>query len=326
MFSVYLNLSDPPKLYVWMGQLKRTDSVISNTRNTFFPVFQLDVACTSLSLSPTGDLLATTHVNYLGVFLWSNRTLYSHVSLRPLSEETAVPLLKLPTTVAEILEDMEDETQLDDGEPNFKSCDQISEDLVTLSLVASSRWQNLLDVDVVRKRNKPKEPPKVPKAAPFFLPTLPSLSLQFDLTKTTDKEEANIRMPASLQSLSGFAQLLNDAAETNNFQPLVAKLKAMGPSMIDFEISSLAPEGGGSVDLMLLFMKLIESMLISNKDFELAQAYLGLFLKTHGDLIASERQLRDYIPKLQHCQITGWESLQSKLLYNLCVTQSLKGM
>jgi U3 small nucleolar RNA-associated protein 21 len=151
--------------------------------------------------------------------------------------------------------------------------------------------------------------------------------LQFDLSKTTDKEETNnIKMPADLQCLSGFAQLLNEAAETNNFQPVVAKLKVMGPSAIDFEISSLAPQSGGSLNLMLQFMRLIETMLISNKDFELAQAYLGLFLKRHGDFIASERQLRDYIPKLQSCQATGWESLQAKLFYGLCVTQSLKGM
>jgi U3 small nucleolar RNA-associated protein 21 len=289
---------------------------------------QLDAACTSLSLSPTGDLLATTHVDYLGVFLWSNRTLYSHVSLRPICQSAEVPLLKLPTTTGEEPGGKEDGTNLDDNEPEFKSCDQISKNLVTLSLVASSRWQNLLDIDVVRMRNKPKEPPKVPKAAPFFLPTLPSLNLQFDLRRTTDKEEEtnNVRMPASLQNLSGFAQLLSDAAETSDFEPAVAKLKTMGPSMIDFEISSLAPECGGSFDLMLLFMKLTESMLISNKDFELAQAYLGVFLKTHGNLIASERQLRDYIPKLQSCQITSWESLQGKLFYNLCLTQSLKGM
>jgi len=283
----------------------------------------VDAACTSLSLSPTGDLLATTHVDYLGIFLWSNRTLYSHVSLRPISVTAEVPLLKLPTTRGEVQEGGMD---LDDIQPEFKSSDQISNDLVTLSIVTSSRWKNLLDIDIVKKRNKPKEPPKIPKAAPFFLPTLPSLNLQFDLSKTSDNEETNIKMPADLQCLSGFAQLLSEAAETNSFQPVVAKLKVMGPSAIDFEISSLAPQSGGSLDLMLQFMRLIESMLVSNKDFELAQAYLGLFLKRHGDLIASERQLRDYIPKLQSCQATGWESLQAKLFYGLCVTQLLKGM
>jgi U3 small nucleolar RNA-associated protein 21 len=227
--------------------------------------------------------------------------------------------------VGEEQEDMESEMDLDDCEPEFKSCDQISNDLVTLSLVASSRWQNLLNIDIVKKRNKPREPPKASKSAPFFLPTLPSLNLQFDLSEKADKEETNnVRIPAGLQTISGFARLLRDASETNNFQPAIATLKTMGPSAVDFEISSLAPEGGGSFELMLLFMKLIESMLISNKDFELTQAYLAFFLKTHGDLIASERQLRDYIPKLQSCQISGWESLQSKLFYSLCVTQSLK--
>lgn len=289
-------------------------------------VSQVDAACTSLSLSPTGDLLATTHVDYLGIFLWSNRTLYSHVSLCPISVTAEVPLLKLPTTLGDVQEDVEIGTDLDDSQPEFKSSDQISNDLVTLSLVTSSRWKNLLDIDIVKKRNKPKEPPKVPKAAPFFLPTLPSINLKFDLRKTSDNEETNIKMPADLHCLSGFAQLLSEAAETNSFQPVVAKLKVMGPSAIDFEISSLAPQSGGSLDLMLQFMKLIESILISNKDFELAQAYLGLFLKRHGDLIASERQLRDYIPILQSSQATGWESLQAKLFYGLCVTELLKGM
>lgn len=32
-------------------------------------------------------------------------------------------------------------------------------------------------------RNKPKEPPKVPKAAPFFLPTVAGLDPKFDLQK-----------------------------------------------------------------------------------------------------------------------------------------------
>ena len=30
-----------------------------------------------------------------------------------------------------------------------------------------------------QERNKPKEPPKVPKVAPFFLPTIPGLQPQF---------------------------------------------------------------------------------------------------------------------------------------------------
>lgn len=38
-------------------------------------------------------------------------------------------------------------------------------------------------------RNKPKEPPKVPKAAPFFLPTIAGLQPKFDIQD--NKEEGD---------------------------------------------------------------------------------------------------------------------------------------
>lgn len=38
-------------------------------------------------------------------------------------------------------------------------------------------------------RNKPKEPPKVPKAAPFFLPTIAGLQPKFDIQD--DKDEGD---------------------------------------------------------------------------------------------------------------------------------------
>ena len=37
-------------------------------------------------------------------------------------------------------------------------------------------------------RNKPKEPPKVPKAAPFFLPTVAGLEPKFDITKEDESQ------------------------------------------------------------------------------------------------------------------------------------------
>jgi len=60
---------------------------------------------------------------------------------------------------------------------------------------------------------------------------------------------------------------------------VVAFLKEMGPSAIDAELQSLAPEGGGSIELMGDFLIFINEMLKTNKNFELIQAYLGLFLK-----------------------------------------------
>ncbi|PSN35551.1 WD repeat-containing protein 36 [Blattella germanica] len=289
--------------------------------------FQVAAACTSLSLSPTGDFLATIHVDYLGVFLWSNQTLYSHISLRQISDSAEFPLMELPTTQVQIEEDVvEDDPNFED-ESGFKSVSQISPDLVTMSEIASSRWKNLLDIDIVKKRNKPKEPPKAPKAAPFFLPTLPSLTMKFDLSKEMGAgETSKLIVSSAFQSLSEFGKLLNETSESNNFQPAIDKLKMFGPSTIDFEVTSLAPEGGGSVAVMLQFLKMVEFMFKSNKNFELAQAYLGLFLKTHGTFIASESELREYLPILQDCQNASWSNLQNRLQYSLCVIQTIKGV
>ena len=64
-------------------------------------------------------------------------------------------------------------------------------------------------------------------------------------------------------------------------EAVLKSLKELGPSGVDVELRSLAPEAGGSVDLMLQFMVFIDYVFSSNRDFELAQSYLGLFLKVN---------------------------------------------
>lgn len=56
-------------------------------------------------------------------------------------------------------------------------------------------------------------------------------------------------------------------------------LKDSGPSAVSIELTSLAPEGGGSSSLLLAFIQMIDSMLASGRDFDLAHGYLALFLK-----------------------------------------------
>lgn len=57
------------------------------------------------------------------------------------------------------------------------------------------------------------------------------------------------------------------------------RLKELGPSGIETELRSLSPDCGGSVEVMQSFLKMIGMMLDRKQDFELAQAYLALFLK-----------------------------------------------
>ena len=60
-----------------------------------------DRAVTSLAMSPASDFLVTTHVNDLGVYLWSNMSVYGHVTLRPMPENYEPQLLEMPTTSSE---------------------------------------------------------------------------------------------------------------------------------------------------------------------------------------------------------------------------------
>ena len=56
-------------------------------------------------------------------------------------------------------------------------------------------------------------------------------------------------------------------------------LKEMSPSAIDVEFRLAAPEGGGSVDVMQLLLEFFNECLGSGRNYELIQAYIGLFLK-----------------------------------------------
>ena len=46
----------------------------------------------------------------------------------------------------------------------------------------TSETMNVVKISF-QQRNKPKEPPKAPKSAPFFLPTVPGVEFKFDVEK-----------------------------------------------------------------------------------------------------------------------------------------------
>ena len=53
----------------------------------------------------------------------------------------------------------------------------------------------------------------------------------------------------------------------------------MGPSAIDVEIRSMSIDMGGTVELMNKFLHFLLHVFKSNKNFELANSYLALFIK-----------------------------------------------
>ena len=133
--------------------------------------FGVQKPVTSLSFSPTGNFLATTHVDEVGIFLWANKQQFSHVILRPPPRKPAVADMPNPSAGGATASggSVEVEDELADTTLRMDSVEQLAPELTTFSSVPKSQWMMLAKLDVVKERNKPEAPPKKPELAPFFL-------------------------------------------------------------------------------------------------------------------------------------------------------------
>ena len=59
-------------------------------------------------------------------------------------------------------------------------------------------------------------------------------------------------------------------------------LKSFGPWQLDSELRQLSPAPGSSPKLLRLFLTTLQHQIDTGRDFEFAQACLGLFLKVRG--------------------------------------------
>jgi len=301
--------------------------------------FLVESPVTSLAMSPVADFLVTTHVDDLGVYLWSNKTLYDDVSLVPLPADYQPTVEQLPGTGTGAIEEFEDEMETEatkeEDKPSavnnttgFKSPDQLSDELVTLSLLPQSRWRHLTSLELIKKRNKPKEPPQAPKAAPFFLPTTQEVVPKFLPTEDDQLDEtegkSKILNMKQLQPDSEFQRLLRETANTENYDPVLELLKSMGPSSIDAEIRCLGPSAGGDIRLLELFMLFIEHQIGTRRDFELTEAFLALFLKLHGPVIAEHPELTALARRLQQEHSATWSNIQDLLNQCSCLINYFK--
>ncbi|XP_057214990.1 WD repeat-containing protein 36 isoform X2 [Triplophysa rosa] len=287
--------------------------------------FLVDAAAVSLSMSPTGNFLASSHVDGLGVYLWSNKTLFGMVSLRPLPADYEPTVIMLPGTCPVKDTEEDDVVELDSSEmAEYVSPEQLAEQLITLSLIPDSRWKNLLHLEVIKKRNKPKEPPKLPKAAPFFIPTIPGLVPQFAVPDPTTEEQSKVVNLGVLSQKSTFYIQLEDALENNSYEEPVKLFKEFGPSAVETELRVMSPEMGGDVKVMQSFLKMISSILKSNRDFDLAQAWLALFLKLHLRLIADHPELLEEAENVSRQLKETWLTVETLLNQNICVLTYIK--
>ncbi|CAG8553203.1 11305_t:CDS:10, partial [Acaulospora colombiana] len=236
-------------------------------------VFEVDNVVTSMTFSPKGDFLATAHVDLFGIYLWANRTQFANVTLRRITDDEIISV-ELPTTSG-IDGDVKDDFFIVDSEvgdkDSFETPEQLTEQMITLSSLPRSKWQNLLNLDTIKKRNKPKEPPKAPEKAPFFLPTLPGVNPKFVPALEsygTDNSKKIVKL-GDVKLETEFTKILKNNYSKGEFDEFFNFAKTLNPSAIDFELRSLSLNN--DFEDLKYFLDAIRSRLESRKDFELVQ-------------------------------------------------------
>jgi U3 small nucleolar RNA-associated protein 21 len=176
---------------------------------------------TSLTLSPTGEFLATSHQGKLAINLWCDKSFFRMVHLDGTPTEPSK--MNEPCPVAEceqegasdavlqsflassvkkdIITNGEEITndEADNGVPPTAK----EEGLITLSGLPPAHWKNLFHLELVKERNKTKEAPQKPPQAPFFLQWRAGLESELSYgneqakssTVESDKEQAKETEP-----------------------------------------------------------------------------------------------------------------------------------
>lgn len=307
----------------------------------------MDVAITALSLSPNMDVLATTHVDQNGVYLWVNQAMFSGgISIDAFASGKEVVHVNLPLVSSnEGSNDMDVDETTTHSSPSKSIAskafsDQRIPDLVTLSLLPKTQWQSLINLDMIKIRNKPIEPPKKPEKVPFFLTTAPSLSgdIIFKSSAVTNEdgadEKANEDNNASIiksgsrkktSSLppSEFLQRLQSSADAKNFSAFTEYVKGLSPSSLDMELRMLQIIDDDVDDdddhenrvkrPELLSIELLLDFFIhevsQRTNFEFIQALIRVFLKIHGETIRRRPDLREKAWTLLEAQSEVWQKV-----------------
>ncbi|KAM0966851.1 hypothetical protein FF1_022589 [Malus domestica] len=321
------------------GSLRVWDVILARQ----IDALHVDVAITALSLSPNMDVLATAHVDQNGVYLWVNQSMFSGASkVDSYASGKEVRNVKLPSisSTKGSLEEDSDEPIVDHPEskdaPAFTTLDLQIPDLVTLSLLPKSQWQSLINLDTIKERNKPIEPPKKPERAPFFLPSIPSFSgeilftgLENEEAKGDDVEHTRIK---SGLAPSQFLQHLQSSAEMKNFSAFTDYIKSLSPSTLDMELRMLQIVDDEDEEELesrpeLLSIELLLDYFIHEtwcrNNFDFVQAVIKVFLKIHGETIRCQSRLQDKARELLDIQCKTWQRVEKLFQSTSCVVAFL---
>ncbi|KAF4126643.1 U3 small nucleolar RNA-associated protein 21 [Geosmithia morbida] len=267
---------------------------------------RLEKPCRALAMSTSGEYLAATIQDEPGVAMWTNKSLFKHVATKRITEGD-IAKVAAPTVSGEgnsaMLEGAFEDDEVDDEDAFVApTIDQLSSDMTTLSLVPKARWQTLLHLDLIKERNKPREAPKAPEKAPFFLPSTtgaPSSTTQDATTKdetADDLGKSRITKMDKARAEEMFGSKLRTCSQTGNYDIFIEHLKSLSPASADLELRYLSAGNGADEETsneILHFIRALTQRLQSRRDYELMQVWMTVLLRLHSDvIIASETLLK----------------------------------
>ncbi|KAI7834490.1 Utp21 specific WD40 associated putative domain-containing protein [Kickxella alabastrina] len=295
----------------------------------------------SLTFSPTGDFLATAHMDSVGIYLWANRTQFTEVTLRQINPNTieddeatsGANFVAMPTSAGfandEDVEQSGDAAAADESAEAgvYVHPEQLTDNMVTLSSLPKSKWQTLLSLATIKKRNAPERAPKAPELAPFFLPTVEGLAPRFDLEAKTDdgaeQKPVDRTKISTVSAQSGLARALYRAQETMAFNAVFEYLKKLNPSAIDLEIRTLPLND--NLKAVKAFIRASTAQLQSKRDFELVQAYLQVFLSVFADIIKeNSAEIEPLLKTLRKECKSQWNTVDGLIRYSACMVEFMR--
>ena len=332
--------------------------------------FSFEDAVTSMSLSPSGEFLATTHVEQNGIYIWANRAHFGNVMLNsqnigvePKRIQMPIPKVHRRDDRAEALQEQEDERiqqrrREETERIRREAADSIptkplETGLVTMSGIAKSKFETLPKLDIIKERNKPMEPPKVPEKAPFFLGQLegitadgsgPSLFEHSNIAKkvgfekdgslnsdNNDNQKAEgshllrLGRHGAEMSLVGLLKRIKQREQMTLEQAkyVVEYLMTLSASGVDIQLNSLSM---GEEDLagkkhLKSMLRVFELIVKSNENFDAVQAYLHRFCFVHGDTIAACEDLLEATNDVRLAQNESWGKVQRLLQETSCLVK-----
>mmetsp|Transcript_16268 Transcript_16268/g.31518 ORF Transcript_16268/g.31518 Transcript_16268/m.31518 type:complete len:1119 (+) Transcript_16268:178-3534(+) len=166
---------------------------------------------TGVTFAPTGEFLATSFADSVGISLWANRAHFGAVKANAIARHPIRMRLPSPgvgnsgalvdTSEPAVTGHSAGDSSDEEGDYGYEEHESDAEDDVeavpaasnageiALSSDVSSKWYALAHLDIIKARNKPTQPVQKPEKAPFFLPSTQAVNPVFKAAKEPENED-----------------------------------------------------------------------------------------------------------------------------------------